>query len=58
MSTLHVSFWAQALARPAEFYLVKPDKFLPPFAPRQELDPAIPVSLGAMVGPEAFTEVR
>lgn len=31
MSTLHVSFWAQALARPAEFYLVKPDKFLPPF---------------------------
>ncbi len=31
MSTLHVSFWTQALARPAEFYLVKPDKFLPPF---------------------------
>ena len=34
------------------------DKFLPPFAPRQELDPANPVSIGAMVGPEAFTEVR
>ncbi len=34
------------------------DAFLPPFAPRQMLDPAEPVSIGAMVGPEAFTEVR
>lgn len=34
------------------------DRFLPPFEPRQVLDPAEPVSLGAMVGPEAFTEVR
>ena len=33
------------------------DRFLPPFEPRQELDPANPVSIGAMVGPEAFTEV-
>ena len=34
------------------------DAFLPPYAPRQVLDPAEPVSIGAMVGPEAFTEVR
>lgn len=34
------------------------DTFLPPFEPRQALDPADPVSIGAMVGPEAFTEVR
>jgi pyruvate ferredoxin oxidoreductase alpha subunit len=34
------------------------DRFLPPFAPQQVLDPAAPVSIGAMVGPEAFTEVR
>jgi pyruvate ferredoxin oxidoreductase alpha subunit len=34
------------------------DAFLPPFSPRQVLDPAEPVSVGAMVGPEAFTEVR
>jgi pyruvate ferredoxin oxidoreductase alpha subunit len=34
------------------------DAFLPPFEPRQILDPATPVSMGAMVGPEAFTEVR
>lgn len=34
------------------------DGFLPPFEPRQVLDPADPVSIGAMVGPEAFTEVR
>jgi pyruvate ferredoxin oxidoreductase alpha subunit len=32
--------------------------FLPPFAPRQVLDPDEPVTIGAMVGPEAFTEVR
>lgn len=34
------------------------DAFLPPFVPRQVLDPHEPVSIGAMVGPEAFTEVR
>ena len=34
------------------------DSFLPVFEPRQVLDPADPVSIGAMVGPEAFTEVR
>ena len=34
------------------------DAFLPPFVPRQVLDPDAPVSIGAMVGPEAFTEVR
>lgn len=33
-------------------------KFLPPYDPRQILDPANPVSIGAMVGPEAYTEVR
>ncbi len=34
------------------------DAYLPPFNPRQVLDPNEPVSIGAMVGPEAFTEVR
>ncbi len=34
------------------------DGFLPPYDPRQVLDPAEPVTMGAMVGPEAFTEVR
>ncbi|MDQ1538842.1 MAG: pyruvate ferredoxin oxidoreductase alpha subunit [Actinomycetota bacterium] len=34
------------------------DAFLPPFVPRQVLDPDAPVSIGAMVGPEAFMEVR
>jgi len=34
------------------------DAFLPPFEPRQVLDPSEPVTMGAMVGPEAFTEVR
>jgi len=34
------------------------DAFLPPYEPRQVLDPADPVSIGAMVGPEAFEEVR
>jgi pyruvate ferredoxin oxidoreductase alpha subunit len=34
------------------------DAFLPPQEPRQVLDPADPISIGAMVGPEAFTEVR
>ncbi len=33
-------------------------EFLPDFEPRQMLDPAHPVSIGAMVGPEAYTEVR
>ncbi|MBL0148482.1 MAG: pyruvate ferredoxin oxidoreductase [Ideonella sp.] len=34
------------------------DAFLPPYEPRQVLDVADPVSIGAMVGPEAFMEVR
>ena len=34
------------------------DSFLPPFEPRQVLDPDDPISIGAMVGPEAFEEVR
>lgn len=34
------------------------DAFLPPFDPVQVLDPADPVTIGAMVGPEAFAEVR
>ena len=34
------------------------DAFLPPYEPRQVLDPADPYSIGAMVGPEAFEEVR
>jgi pyruvate ferredoxin oxidoreductase alpha subunit len=34
------------------------DAFLPPYVPRQVLDPDDPVSIGAMVGPEAFEEVR
>lgn len=34
------------------------DAFLPPFTPRQSLDPDHPVSIGAMVGPEAFSEVK
>lgn len=34
------------------------DAFLPPYSPRQVLDPDHPYSIGAMVGPEAFTEVR
>jgi pyruvate ferredoxin oxidoreductase alpha subunit len=36
----------------------KVDAFLPPFDPVQVLDPAEPYSIGAMVGPDAFTEVR
>jgi len=36
----------------------KVDAYLPRFEPRQVLDPAEPVSIGAMVGPEAFMEVR
>jgi pyruvate ferredoxin oxidoreductase alpha subunit len=34
------------------------DSFLPSYVPRQVLDPADPVSIGAMVGPETFMEVR
>jgi pyruvate ferredoxin oxidoreductase alpha subunit len=34
------------------------DAYLPAYTPRQSLDPAEPVSIGAMVGPEAFMEVR
>jgi pyruvate ferredoxin oxidoreductase alpha subunit len=34
------------------------DRFLPKFVPRQRLDPDDPFTMGAMVGPEAFTEVR
>jgi pyruvate ferredoxin oxidoreductase alpha subunit len=34
------------------------DRFLPAFEPRQVLDPEDPVTIGAMVGPEAFMEVR
>ena len=34
------------------------DAFLPAFEPRQVLDPDEPISIGAMVGPEAFMEVK
>src|SRR5512136_3346673 len=34
------------------------DAYLPPFEPVQVLDCSDPVSIGAMVGPEAFMEVR
>ncbi|MEK7245048.1 MAG: pyruvate ferredoxin oxidoreductase, partial [Pseudomonadota bacterium] len=34
------------------------DAFLPPYEPVQVLDPAAPYSIGAMVGPDAFPEVR
>jgi pyruvate ferredoxin oxidoreductase alpha subunit len=34
------------------------DAYLPSYEPRQVLDPRDPVSIGAMVGPDAFTEVR
>ncbi len=34
------------------------DEYLPPFEPVQQLDCDDPVSIGAMVGPEAFFEVR
>jgi pyruvate ferredoxin oxidoreductase alpha subunit len=34
------------------------DAYLPPFVPVQVLDVNDPVSMGAMVGPEAFMEVR
>jgi len=34
------------------------DAFLPAFQPRQLLDPGEPITIGAMVGPEAFMEVK
>jgi pyruvate ferredoxin oxidoreductase alpha subunit len=34
------------------------DAFLPPFKPRMALDPSDPITIGAMVGPDAFSEVR
>ncbi len=34
------------------------DAYLPSFEPRQVLDPSEPISIGAMVGPEAFMEVK
>jgi pyruvate ferredoxin oxidoreductase alpha subunit len=34
------------------------DAFLPAYEPRQVLDPAEPVSMGAMIGPETSPEVR
>jgi pyruvate ferredoxin oxidoreductase alpha subunit len=34
------------------------DEYLPLYEPRQILDPDDPVTIGAMVGPEAFEEVR
>ncbi len=34
------------------------DAFLPRFQPRQVLDPDEPITIGAMVGPEAFMEVK
>ncbi len=34
------------------------DAFLPPYVPVQSLDPDDPMSIGAMVGPDAFAEVR
>jgi pyruvate ferredoxin oxidoreductase alpha subunit len=34
------------------------DAYLPDFEPRQLLDPDGPITIGAMVGPEAFAEVR
>jgi pyruvate ferredoxin oxidoreductase alpha subunit len=34
------------------------DAYLPPYEPVQVLDPEDPISIGAMVGPDAFAEVR
>jgi pyruvate ferredoxin oxidoreductase alpha subunit len=34
------------------------DAYLPPYEPVQVLDPSDPVTIGSMVGPDAFTEVR
>jgi pyruvate ferredoxin oxidoreductase alpha subunit len=34
------------------------DAYLPPYRPRMLLDPDEPITIGTMVGPEMFTEVR
>ena len=34
------------------------DSFLPPFVPRQVLDPDDPITIGSMVGPDTFAEVK
>jgi pyruvate ferredoxin oxidoreductase alpha subunit len=34
------------------------DNYLPKFSPHVFLDPASPITIGALVGPEAFTEVQ
>jgi pyruvate ferredoxin oxidoreductase alpha subunit len=34
------------------------DRYLPAFIPKQNLDPDDPVTMGALVGPESFSEVR
>ncbi len=34
------------------------ERFLPPYEPQQVLDPDDPATIGAMVGPEAFMEVK
>lgn len=34
------------------------DSFLPEYDPQEYLDPKEPISIGSMVGPEAFTEVK
>ncbi len=34
------------------------DAFLPPYDPVQVVDPKEPISIGSMVGPDAFTEVK
>ncbi len=34
------------------------DSFLPPYEPKEFIDPKEPITMGAMVGPEAFTELR
>ncbi len=34
------------------------DAWLPPFHPKQVLDPSDPITMGALVGPESFSEVR
>jgi pyruvate ferredoxin oxidoreductase alpha subunit len=34
------------------------DAYLPSFTPREVLDPGDPITIGSLVGPEAFTEVK
>ena len=52
-SFLRTLFEQLEIPTPAEV-----DAFVPAFAPMQRLDIEEPVTIGAMVGPEAFTEVR